>query len=165
MNSLIRSLILGSVGGLIGLGRIWVLGLVLGFGRILFLRLPLLVGKDPLTEVSKILVQPHLLDAEFCKAWMPFSVALAILLLLLISISGFVGHLLPQEPQFDLPWIMERDLQEAARAKKATASGMVGPGMSLKLFLFLGSLVWLFCLSWLRLLESGLRVYWMLKKP
>ena len=28
--------------------------------------------KDPLTEASRILVEPHLTDAGFCEAWMPF---------------------------------------------------------------------------------------------
>ena len=36
----------------------------------------------------------------------------------------FVRHLLPQEPQFDFPRITRRDLQEVARAKKSTASGL-----------------------------------------
>ena len=33
---------------------------------------PFLVIKDPQTESSRILVEPHLFDAEFRKAWMPF---------------------------------------------------------------------------------------------
>ena len=33
---------------------------------------PFLVIEDPLTETSRILVEPHLIDAEFRKAWMPF---------------------------------------------------------------------------------------------
>ena len=33
---------------------------------------PFLVVKDPQTKSSWILVEPHLIDAEFCKAWMPF---------------------------------------------------------------------------------------------
>ena len=37
-----------------------------------------------------------------------------------------VGHLLPQEPYLDLPRITGRDLQEVARAKKATAGGLDG---------------------------------------
>ena len=41
---------------------------------------PFLVVKDPLTQSSQILVEPHLIDAEFRKAWMPFfSVGLVIL--------------------------------------------------------------------------------------
>ena len=39
---------------------------------------------------------------------------------------GCVGHPPPQEPQFDLPRITERDLQEVARAKKSTAGGLDG---------------------------------------
>ena len=33
---------------------------------------PFLVVKDPQTKSSRILVEPHLIDAEFRKAWMPF---------------------------------------------------------------------------------------------
>ena len=33
---------------------------------------------------------------------------------------------MPQEPQFDLPRITGRDLQEVARAKKSTAGGLDG---------------------------------------
>ena len=33
---------------------------------------PSLVVKDPQTQSSRILVEPHLIDAEFRKAWMPF---------------------------------------------------------------------------------------------
>ena len=45
---------------------------------------PFLVVKDPLTEASRMLVEPHLVDAEFRKAWMPFF-SVAILLSLLVS--------------------------------------------------------------------------------
>ena len=33
---------------------------------------PFLIVKDPQTESSRILVEPHLVDAEFRKAWMDF---------------------------------------------------------------------------------------------
>ena len=33
---------------------------------------PFLVVKDTQTQSSRILVEPHLIDAEFRKAWMPF---------------------------------------------------------------------------------------------
>ena len=33
---------------------------------------PFLVVKDPQITSSRILVEPHLIDAEFRKAWMPF---------------------------------------------------------------------------------------------
>ena len=64
--------ILGFESGLGGFGRIWVLGLTLGSGLTSFLLLPFLVVKDPQTQSSRILVEPHLIDAEFRKAWMPF---------------------------------------------------------------------------------------------
>ena len=72
---------------------------------------PFLVVKDPQTQLSRILVEPHLIDAEFRKAWMLF----------FCQFLGFIGHLLPQEPYLDLPQITGRDLQEVARAKKSTA--------------------------------------------
>ena len=47
---------------------------------------PFLKVKDPQSGSSRILVEPHLIDAEFRKAWMPFfSVRRVILLLLWIS--------------------------------------------------------------------------------
>ena len=43
------------------------------FGLTLFLLLPsLLVVKDPQAQFSRIIVEPHLVDAEFRKAWMPY---------------------------------------------------------------------------------------------
>ena len=87
---------------------------------------PFLVVKDPLTDASRILVEPHLVDAEFCKAWMLFFCWLGHPVITVDQFFGFVGHLLPQEPQFDLPGITERDLQEVARAKKSTAGGLDG---------------------------------------
>ena len=33
---------------------------------------PFLVIKDPQTQSSRILVEPHLIDPEFRQAWMPF---------------------------------------------------------------------------------------------
>ena len=71
-----------------------------------------LVIKDPHAEFSRILVEPHLIDAEFRKAWMPFFCR--------------SGHFLPQEPYLGLPRITGRDLQEVARAKKSTAGGLDG---------------------------------------
>ena len=76
---------------------------------------PFLVVKDPQTPSSQILVEPHLIDAEFRKAWMPFFCRSVVTP---DQFLGFVGHLLPQEPQFDLPRITGRDLQEVARAQK-----------------------------------------------
>ena len=33
---------------------------------------PILIVKDPHSQSSRILVEPHLIDAEFRNAWMPY---------------------------------------------------------------------------------------------
>ena len=58
------------------------------------------------------------LGCFFCRSGHPVATADQFL--------EFVGHLLPQEPQFDLPGITGRDFQEVARAKKSTAGGLDG---------------------------------------
>ena len=85
---------------------------------------PLLLVKDPQTQSSRILVEPHLIDAEFRKAWMPFFCRSGHPVVTPDQFLDFVGHLLPQEPYLDLPRITGRDLQEVARAKKSTAGGL-----------------------------------------
>ena len=82
--------------------------------------------KDPQTQSSKILVEPHLIVAEFRKAWMPFFCGSGHPVVTADQFLDFVGHLLPQESQFDLPRITGRDLQEVARARKSTAGGLDG---------------------------------------
>ena len=75
----------------------------------------------------------------------------------------FIGHLLPQEPQFDLPRITRRDLQEVAGAKKSAAGvWMVGLGMRSRRSHSHGSRGRLSCLSWLRQMLFGLRGCWIL---
>ena len=87
---------------------------------------PFLVVKDPQTQSSRILVEPHLIDAEFRKAWMHFFCRSGHPVVTSDQFLEFVGHLLPQEPQFDLPRITGRDFQQVARAKKSTAGGLDG---------------------------------------
>ena len=87
---------------------------------------PFLVVKDPQTQSSQILVEPHLIDAEFRKAWMPFFCRSGHLVVTPDQFLDFVGHLLPQEPSLDLPRSTGRDLQEVARAKKSAAGGLDG---------------------------------------
>ena len=82
---------------------------------------PFLVVKDPFAEASGILVEPHLIGAEFCKGWILFFCPSGHLVVTVDQFWGIVGHLLPQESQLDLPWITERDLQEVAGANKSTA--------------------------------------------
>ena len=83
---------------------------------------PFLVVKDPLTETSKILVEPHLKDADFRKAWMLFFCRSGHLVVTVDSswILPVIFCLL------DLHRITGRDLQEVARAKKSAAGGMDG---------------------------------------
>ena len=87
---------------------------------------PFLVVKDPQTESSRILVEPHPVDAEFRKAWMLFFCRSGHPVITPAQFLDFVGHLLPLEPYLDLPRITGRDLQEVARAKKSTAGGLDG---------------------------------------
>ena len=87
---------------------------------------PFLVVKDPQTQSSRILVEPHLIDAEFRKAWTPFFCRCGHPVVTPDQFLDFVGHLLPQEHQLDLPWIAGRDLQEVARAEKSTPGELDG---------------------------------------
>ena len=67
-----------------------------------------------------------LLMLSSAKAWMPFFCRSGHPAVTPDQFLDFVGHLLPQEPQLDLPRITGRDLQEVARAKKSTAGGLDG---------------------------------------
>ena len=82
-------------------------------------------GQGP-SDSSRILVDSHLIDAEFRKAWMPFFCMSGHPVVTTDQFLEFVGHLLPQEPQLDLPRSTGRDLQEVAKAKKSTAGGLDG---------------------------------------
>ena len=115
---------------------------------------PFLIVKDPQSQISRILVEPRLTDAKFCKAWMPFFCRAGHPIITVDQFLKFVGHLLPQEPVFGLPRITERDLQVVVL--------MVELGMRLILFHFLGFPVVLSCWSWLSLLEFGHKDCWML---
>ena len=127
---------------------------------------PFPISKDPHTQSSRILVEPHLIDAEFRQAWMPFFCRSGHPVVTADQFLDFVGHLLPQEPHLDLPRITGWDLQEVARAKKSTAGGwMGGLGLKLRHSHYPGSLVWQFSCSWLRPLESGHKVFWMPMMP
>ena len=87
---------------------------------------PFLIVKDPQSQVSRILVEPHLVDAEFRKAWMPFFWRSGHPVITVDQFLDFVGHLFQQEPDFGLPRITGRDLQEVAKANKFTAGGLDG---------------------------------------
>ena len=89
---------------------------------------PFLVVKDPLTKTSRILVEPHLTDAEFRKAWMPFFCRSGHPVVTTDQFLAFVSNLLPREPllDLDLPRITGGDLQEVAEAEKSTGGGLDG---------------------------------------
>ena len=87
---------------------------------------PFLVVHDPQTQSSHVVVEPHLIDAEFRKAWLPYFCRSGHPEVSAEQFLGFIGHFLPQENFLDLPRITGRDLQEVARAKKATAGGLDG---------------------------------------
>ena len=87
---------------------------------------PFLVVKDSLTQSSQVIVEPHLIDAEFRKAWMPYFCRSGHPEVSAEQFLGFIGYFSPQENFLDLPRITGRDLQEVARAKKATAGGLDG---------------------------------------
>ena len=110
-----------------------------------FVSLSFLVVKDPQAGSSRILVEPHLIDAEFRKAWLPFFCRSGHPVVTPDQFLDFVGHLLPQEPYLDLPKITGRDLQEVARVKNLLlVVWMGGLGMRLRRCRCLGFLVWLF---------------------
>ena len=114
--------------------------------------------KDPETQSSRILVEGHLTDAEFRKAWMFFSVGLDIQLLQWTCFRVFVGHLLPRRPILSFRGSRGASCKKLRGLKSLPLVGwMVGPGMRLKLSLFPGSLGWLSSWIWLSPLRFGLK--------
>ena len=89
--------------------------MMLGSGLTSFLLPPFLVVKDP-----------HLIDAEFRKAWMPFFCSSGHPVVTPDQFLEFVGDVLPQEPYLYLPRITGRDLQEVACGNKSAAVGLDG---------------------------------------
>ena len=75
---------------------------------------------------SAILVEPHLIDAEFRKAWLPFFCRSGHPVVTVDQYLSFVHPFLAQEAELDLPPISGKELQEYARAKKSTAGGLDG---------------------------------------
>ena len=87
---------------------------------------PFLVIRDPGAQASRNLVEPHLSDAEFGKAWMPFFCRSGHPVVTAEQFPSFVDSFLPQEAELDLPLISGQDLLSTARAKKSTAGGLDG---------------------------------------
>ena len=87
---------------------------------------PFLVVKDSEQETYRILVEPHLIDAEFRKAWLPFFCRSGHPVVTVNQFLSFVHPFLPQEAELDLRPVSGKELQEVARAKKSTAGGLDG---------------------------------------
>ena len=79
-----------------------------------------------MAQTSHILVEPHLIDADFRKAWMPFFYKSKHPVVTVEQFLSFVDLFLPQEPVLDLSRITGQDLSGVARAEKSTAGGLDG---------------------------------------
>ena len=119
------------VSGQGGFGKILVPGRMLGFGLISFL------PRIRLLRLLGFLVEPHLIDAEFRKAWMPFFCRSGHPVVTTDQLLAFVGHR-------NLSWIF-------LASRVGTCRRLLG----------LKCLVWLLSWNWLRPLVSGHRVFWM----
>ena len=71
-----------------------------------------LVIQDEEAQTSRILVEPHLIDAELRKAWMPYFCRSGHLVVTVDQFLDFVDPFLGQDPFLDLPRITGQDLFE-----------------------------------------------------
>ena len=92
----------GFASGPIGFGKIWILGLKPGVGLTCSCS-PFFGCQGPSYSVVSDLVQPHLIDADFRKAWMLFFCRSGHPVVTVDQFLDFIGHVLPQERQIDLP--------------------------------------------------------------
>ena len=118
---------------------------------------PFLVVKDPQSQVSRILVEPHLIDAEFRKAWMPFFCRSGHPVVICGSVLGFCGSSFASGACFlDFLGLRVGICRRLRRLKSLLLGGLDGWAWNeVKALHFLGSPDWLFCESWLSLLEFG----------
>ena len=119
---------------------------------------PFLVVKDPQAQSSRVLVEPHLIDAEFRKAWIPSSVGLVILLLLLTSSWSLLGIFCLKNHSWIFPGLLDGTCRRWHVPRGLQQEGwMGGLGTRLRRCCCLGFQVWLFFWNWLRPLVSGHR--------
>ena len=71
-------------------------------------------------------MEPHLIDAEFRMAWLPFFCRSGHPVVIVDQFLSFVDPFLHQEAELDLPRITGQDLLAIARAKKSTAGWLDG---------------------------------------
>ena len=146
--------ILVCVVGPTGCGRIWDLG-----PTRFVLRSPCLVIRDKVAKNSQIMFEPHLVDAEFRKAWMPF-----------FCRSGHPVVTVEQFLQFVDPFFLRNlfwtcqglltgqdPLVLARQRSLRLVVWMGGPGMRSSHCPWCGSLDWLFSIIWWRLMLFGPR--------
>ena len=85
---------------------------------------PVIIDKE--ARISRILVEPHLIDAEFCKAWMPQFCWSGHPVVTVDQFLVLVDPFLPEEPVLDMPRITGLDLLEVARAKSLLLEAWMG---------------------------------------
>ena len=94
-----------------------------------------------MAKAAQILVEPHLIDAEFRKAWMPFFCRSGHPIVTVEQFLDVVDPLLPPEPVMELPRIAGQDL--------STAGGLDGWAWNEIRFL---PLAWFSGLAWMLML-------------
>ena len=80
---------------------------------------------DSVAGTSQILVEPHLTDAEFRKAWMPFCCRSGHPVVTVEQFLDFVGPFHPQQV-LELCWNTGQELLEETDSKKSTAGCLGG---------------------------------------
>ena len=114
------------------------------------------VGQDVVSEKTG---QPHLVNAEFRKAWMPFFCRSGHPVVTVDQFLSFVDPFLHQEAELDLPALRAKIFWTLRGQRSLQLVGwMVGPGTREWFSLSLGSLGWLSFEIWLSSQGCGLRV-------
>ena len=127
---------------------------------------PFLVIRDKVAKTSQILVEPHLVDAEFREAWMPFFCRSGHPVVTVEQFLQFVDPLSSSGACFGLAqdyflgrifkrWLRQRSLRLVV--------WMGGPVMTSSHCQWHGSLDWLFSIIWWRPMLFGLKDCWVLK--
>ena len=117
---------LGCHVGLVGCGRVCLLGLPAWLRPDFVPPSPFRVVKVEVAKTSHISVQLHLIDAEFRKAWMLFFCRSVHPVVTVGQFLAVVDPCLPQEAKIDLPRVTGQNLLEVARANRSMAGGLDG---------------------------------------
>ena len=118
------------------------------------------------TDGSGVLSDPHTIDEEFRKAWLPFFCRSGQRETSLDEFGFEVDWWLPLLPEIHLPRLTGQMLADVVHRKGVTAGGLDGwVGWSFRFCLFLGLMNWLEFLPKLRIWVFGLMGCWMLILP